>query len=203
MRKLLLGVAMLLFAQMGFGQVSDNAVIPVSVTLNSILRLTVVSGGNIQFVVNTIEDYMFGIPNSPRYTTRFNVASSRDFDVLIYAESATFAGMDYDATPSGPDPLDPPIGSTAFPIENIGFLVDDGVGSATVGTNNYNTVSPLSTATTPALEDVSGGSSTVNIFDIQWELGTAAVLGATPSLLEQNIAPDTYVGNVFINIVPN
>ena len=192
MRKLLLGVAMLLFAQMGFGQVSDNAVIPVSVTLNSILRLTVVSGGNIQFVVNTIEDYMFGIPNSPRYTTRFNVASSRDFDVLIYSESATFAGMDYDGT-----------SSTAFPIENIGFLVDDGVGSATVGTNNYNTVSPLSTATTPALEDVWGGSSTVNIFDIQWELGTAAVLGGDPSLLEQNIAPDTYVGNVFINIVPN
>lgn len=191
---------MLLFAQMGFGQVSDNAVIPVSVTLNSILRLTVVSGGNIQFVVNTIEDYMFGIPNSPRYTTRFNVASSRDFDVLIYAESATFAGMDYDATDDG---TGNPIGSTGFPIGNIGFLVDDGVGTATVGTNNYNTVSPLSTATTPALVAVSGGSSTVNIFDIQWELGTAAVLGSDPSLLEQNIAPDTYVGNVFINIVPN
>lgn len=201
MKKLVLGAAMLLFAQFSIGQVSDNAVIPVSVTLNSILRLTVVSGGNIQFVVNTIEDYMFGIPNSARYTTRFNVASSRDFDVLIYSESSTFSGMDYDATETTPGV---PIGSTGFPITNVGFLVDPSAGTATFTTNNNATVLPLAVATTPILEGVSGGSSVVNIFDIQWELGTAAVLGGgNPSLLEQNIAPDTYVGNVFINIVPN
>ncbi|MFA5649342.1 MAG: hypothetical protein WC951_13690 [Bacteroidales bacterium] len=192
MKKLVLGAAMLLFAQFSFGQVSDNAVIPVSVTLNSILRLTVVSGGNIQFVVNTIEDYQAGISNSARYTTRFNVASSRDFDVLIYSESATFAGMDYDGGTS-----------TGFPIANIGFLVDQSAGTATVGTNNNTAVTALDVATTAILEEVSGGSSVVNVFDIQWELATAAVLGSDPNLLQQNIAPDTYVGNVFINIVPN
>ncbi|MCB9002091.1 MAG: hypothetical protein H6537_09000 [Bacteroidales bacterium] len=50
-----------LLASLAFGQaVNDQAIIPVSVTLNSILRLTVVSGGNIDFVVNTIDQYTSG-----------------------------------------------------------------------------------------------------------------------------------------------
>jgi hypothetical protein len=58
MRKFLFGFVMLFLSQLGYGQaVNDQAVIPVSITLNSILRLTVVSGGNIDFVVNTIDQY--------------------------------------------------------------------------------------------------------------------------------------------------
>ena len=62
MRKLFLVAILALLSQVGFAQaVQDNAVIPVSVTINSILRLNVTSGGNIQFVFNTMAQYNAGI----------------------------------------------------------------------------------------------------------------------------------------------
>jgi hypothetical protein len=83
---------------MGFGQaVNAQAIIPVSVTLNSILRLTGVSGGNIDFVVNTIEQYTNGINNGggdARYQTNFTVSASQDFNVTVRAEDLTFFGQD-------------------------------------------------------------------------------------------------------------
>ncbi|HDP55535.1 MAG TPA: hypothetical protein ENN24_07665, partial [Bacteroidetes bacterium] len=61
MRKLVLGAAMLLFAQFGFGQaVNESAIIPVSVTLNAVSRLNIESGGNIKFVFTSINDYNTG-----------------------------------------------------------------------------------------------------------------------------------------------
>lgn len=193
MKKMIIGVAMLLFANVGFGQISDNAVIPVSVTLNSILRLTVVSGGNIQFVVNTIDDYTTGIANSPRYITRFNVASSRNFNVLLYSESTAFFGMNYTSTgPSG----------NQMPLNNVGYEIEN-IGGATGTTVELTTITGLSTAIAPVLAGVDAGSSTVNTFDIKWELGTIG--GPTmngQTLLEQSLTSDTYVTNVFINVVP-
>ena len=62
--------------------VVDNAIIPVAVNLNSILRLNVTSGGNIEFTVSTIDQYNNGIATGPRYYTDFTVASSVDFDVI-------------------------------------------------------------------------------------------------------------------------
>lgn len=193
MKKMIIGVAMLLFANVGFGQISDNAVIPVSVTLNSILRLTVVSGGNIQFVVNTIDDYTTGIANSPRYTTKFNVASSRDFNVLLYSESAAFYGMNYESTGGS---------GNQMPLNNVGYLIDN-VGGATGGVVSVGTVAGLSTATAAVLSAVKAGSSTVNTFDIKWELGTVANTSMNgQTLLQQSLTSDTYVTNVFINVVP-
>lgn len=193
MKKMIIGVAMLLFANVGFGQISDNAVIPVSVTLNSILRLTVVSGGNIQFVVNTIDDYTSGIANSPRYTTRFNVASSRDFNVLLYSESAAFYGMNYESTGGTGNQMD---------LNNVGYVIDN-IGGATGTTVAVATVTGLSTASAPVLSAVDAGSSTVNTFDIKWELGTTANASMNAqTLLGQSLASDTYVTNVFINVVP-
>ncbi|MDX9853560.1 MAG: hypothetical protein RBS81_07265 [Tenuifilaceae bacterium] len=196
MKKMIIGVAMLLFANVGFGQVSDNAVIPVSVTLNSILRLTVESGGNIQFVVNTIEDYTTGIANSTRYITNFNVASSRNFNVLIYSESDKLYGMNY--FDDGINPVTP---SRGMDLDNIGFSVTAGA-AASVGTNNASSVIALSTSTTPVLGTVSAGSSTANQFSILWQLGTQAGGMKNASLLSQSITADTYVTNVFINVVP-
>lgn len=172
---------MLLFAQMSFGQaVKDNAVIPVSVTLNSILRLTVTSGGNIQFVVNTIDQYTSGIGNDDQYTTMFTVSSSRDFQVTMGAEDATFIGQEtgglmdlnflrYTIGGTGPDPL-----------AAITELVD---------------------LTTPeVIAGVSGSASAGGQLDyeINWELGTDA--GNT--LLDANLPADIYITNVFLTLVP-
>ncbi len=172
---------MLLFAQMGFGQaIKDNAVIPVSVTLNSILRLTVTSGGNIQFVVNTIDQYTNGIANDDQYTTMFTVSSSRDFIVEMGAEDATFVGQEtggtmdlnflrYEIGGGGPDPL---VGVTE--------LVD---------------------LTTPEIiAGVSGAASAGGELDyeILWELGT----DAGNALLDANLPADIYITNVFLTLVP-
>jgi hypothetical protein len=95
MRKLVIAFSALLFGQFSFGQaVSDNATIPVSVTLNSILRLQVKTGGNIQFVFNTMDQYNAGIDETPATTTTFAVSSSRDFTVNMGAEDATFIGVE-------------------------------------------------------------------------------------------------------------
>ena len=57
--------------------VSDMAIIPIGVTLNSIARLTVTSGGNIEFVVNTMDQYNNGVAYSASTTTTFSVVSQR------------------------------------------------------------------------------------------------------------------------------
>ncbi|MCQ2253490.1 MAG: hypothetical protein MJZ61_08570 [Bacteroidales bacterium] len=67
--------------------VSDMAVIPIGVTLNSIARLTVTSGGNIEFVVNTMEQYKGGVAATPATTTTFSVACSQKFAVTIQADN--------------------------------------------------------------------------------------------------------------------
>jgi hypothetical protein len=190
MRKLVLGAALLLFAQFGFGQaISDQAVIPVSVTLNSILRLTIISGGNIQFVVNTIEDYDAGIANSDRYTTTFSVASSRDFDVLLNAETGNLIGTDDVAN--------------LMPVDNIGFRCPTVAGG---GTFNFLTVEPLDVAQLALIEGRPAGGSTTNEFEILWELATPGLIlvnTTAETLLEQSLNPDNYVVNTFIVVDPN
>ena len=187
MRKLILGFALLLFGQLSFGQaVSDNAVIPVSVTLNSILRLTVVSGGNIQFVVNTIDQYTDGIGNSTRYTTTFTVASSRNFNVFMYSESDALYGTD---------------AGGAMPLDNVGYLV---VPPATgAGTCQATLLALDDLATKEIVSAWAAGSYSASPFQVQWELGTTpggtAGMNAA-SLLEQSLPADNYVTNVFLTV---
>jgi hypothetical protein len=95
MKKLTLLIAgLILFTTTSFGQIDDRAVIPVAVTLNSILRLNVTSGGNIEFNFNTLDDYQNGIATSAAYQTKFNVASSVNWDVVMYSENANLIGTD-------------------------------------------------------------------------------------------------------------
>src|SRR6056297_2087867 len=94
--------------------VSDKAVIPVAVTLNSILRLNIVSGGNIEFAFNNLLEYQNGIPNSDAYDTRFTVASSQDWNVEMYVEDDVFVGTDVTDTTGG---------SHTMPLNNVGYEV--------------------------------------------------------------------------------
>lgn len=189
MRKLLLGLAMLLISQLGFSQVTDQAVIPVSVSLNSILRLTIVSGGNIQFVVNTIDQYQNGIANSVRYDTHFTVASSRDFDVLLNSETALLYGTDNVAN--------------TLPVDNIGYIVPTVAGG---GTFNATTITPLDAAQLAIIAGRAAGNSVSNAFAINWSLATPALIAVNTtalSLLAQSKNPDNYVVNVFLVVDPN
>lgn len=183
MKKLLLGAAMLLCVQLGFGQtVSDQAVIPVSVTLNSILRLTVTSGGNIVFVVNTIAQYTSGIAATTRTTTNFRVSSSRDFTVTMVAENAThFVGLETGST-------------NVFLNENIGYtLTGQGVNDA--GLQEL-------TGTRVIVDDGDAGGN--KPYTIAWELATPGLLAITSedNLLTQSLAADVYVNNIFLTLAP-
>jgi hypothetical protein len=190
-----LGISILTYAQ----PVADNATIPVSVTLNSILRLNVTAGGNIEFAVNTLAQYTDGIANSAATTTRFTVASSVDFVVSMYAETADLGSNDLAA------------GSTNMALDNIGYSVaTNGTG---VQPGNYTIPAfdaagvpqeVLTQATTEIITGVtqqSAGDISKNDFSIAWELATAAVTSAgsgSGSLLSQNLASDRYSTNVFL-----
>ena len=200
MKKIFVSFASLLLAgNLAFSQgVADQAVIPVSVTLNSILRLNVTSGGNIEFVVNTLDDYTNGIPNIARYTTTFTVASSIDFDVLLYAEDATLMGVS---------------GGTMI-LSNLGYVIEStGTGTPGIAATdtwalcalgaNPTAVQALTDATTipeivSSQTNHGAGPTSQNTFEIQWELGTMNAPMELTSLLSQSIPADRYSTNVFL-----
>lgn len=173
--------------------VSDNAVIPVSVTLNSILRLNVVKGGNITFKVNTIKQYQDGIPTSALLETRFTVASSVDFDVDLLAQDATFIGTDITA------------GTNTMPLDNVGYKVsEDGSGGDPANWAIQSTLIELTNAAQPIVTSVVGagaGGADKNDFTIEWELATAGLIAintTAKTLLAQSLKPDYYTTNVFL-----
>lgn len=177
--------------------VSDNAVIPVSVSLTGILRLNVVSGGNIDFMVNTLSQYSEGIANSPRYDTKFTVSSSTDFNVTLAAEDATFIGVDNPAN--------------LMPLDNVSFVLQTS-GTGQGGTHytvpaatGGGAVTPtyLSNAGTNIVEGIVGqsaGDSRKNAFTIHWSLNNPQASTAG-NLLSQSLAPDRYSTNVFLTVV--
>ena len=195
MRKLFFTLALAVLSQVSFGQaVNDQAIIPVSVTLNSILRLTVVSGGNIDFVVNTIDQYTNGINSGgadARWQTNFTVSSSQDFDVTLAAEDATLMGQD--------DP------ANTMPLDNIGF--DLTASGGVIGTNWAlpAAVLPLDQAAqliVTGVANFSAGDATKNNFTIRWRLGTSEGTMNGATLLAQSLTPDRYITNVFLELVP-
>jgi len=185
MKKLLLSIFIIGIYFTGFGQaVTDNATIPVSINLNAILRLNVVSGGNIEFSFNTIGDYTNGIAPTARYRTTFTVASSSDFDVDLLAEDANFVGVD-DATHT----------------LNLNYVAHTvaatGTGSAnSTVTGRTDLTNTATTIVQPATPAHNGGDINANVFTIDWECATSNTGGGT--LLGTNTAPDRYTTNVFL-----
>ncbi len=98
MRKFILGLLSVLF----FGQilvaqpVSDMAVIPMGITIQSVMRLTITKGGNIEFVFNSANDMANGVPTSfgSNYETKGVVSSSRNWDLDLRVEEDAFKGED-------------------------------------------------------------------------------------------------------------
>lgn len=196
---LLLAGSFLLIANVSFSQaVNDRAVIPVAVTLNSILRLNVTSGGNIEFNFNTLADYQNGIANTAAHTTKFNVASSVDWEVNMYAEDDNLIGTDRAD------------GLTTLPLGIIGYQVTkDGTGEDTrydipaagVTVNlNFNENEILVSKGTGS----NAGDIAQNAFSIEWRCGTGDVMAALAvgNILELGAAADRYATNVFLVLQP-
>jgi hypothetical protein len=197
---IIFGLALL--TNVTFAQVSDKAVIPVAVTLNSILRLNIVSGGNIEFAFNNLMDYEAGIPNSDAYDTQFTVASSQDWTVSMYVEDDQFIGTSVGDTLGG---------NHVMPLNNVGYEMTY-TGSGDV--SNYS----LHNGDTPPKGLIAGtqqivapdgtsnaGPISLNAFTINWECGTTPGIGTgmnPNTLLEQNLSSDRYTTNVFLILSP-
>jgi len=186
MKKLIFAFTVLLFSQFSFGQtVQDNATIPVSVTLNSILRLQVKTGGNIQFVFNTMDQYTSGIGYTAGTTTTFTVASSTNFSVSMGAEDDALYGVE-----TG----DRVLTTGSIPLNVVRFNVTGGTGIMAAATDL-----PLTIVTAPTVivdAGVSGAAGAANTFDVEWSAGTHAGLGV------MDYPADVYVTNVFLNLQP-
>lgn len=181
MRKLIFVVILAFLSQVGFAQaVQDNAVIPISVTLNSILRLNVTSGGNIQFVFNTMAQYNGGIGVSESTTTAFTVSSSRAYHVNIGAEDPNLLGVEYGG--------------------DLGLDVIEWVGTATAGNVGAITTAganPLlnRTANDEFCNSAGATGDNPDSYTIGWSAGQTVSVA--------NNAPDVYVTNVYLSLIPD
>jgi hypothetical protein len=176
MKKLLFSAFALALSFMAYAQpVSDNATIPVSVTVNSILRLNITSGGNIEFVFNTLDQMSGGIDGSTRTTTTFTVASSRNFNVTLEPEGA-LVGTD---------------GGT-LALNNIGIAITGTTGTAAPGSNTA--LAATQTIVTTGLP----GDAQANIYTIEWSCANGGT-GMTTGVY--NINPDRYSTNCYLTVV--
>ena len=177
--------------------VSDMGIIPVGVTLNSILRLNITSGGNLEYSVNTMSQYTLGIPAGAPYITTFTVASSVDFNVDMYADAATFTGVDQS------------VGPNTMLINNLGYEM-----AATAGAGGSDgvewdlapgvlgvLVSP-GTTIVAGINTASAGDITQNDFTINWRFGTLEGAMNAGTLLSQDLSSDRYVVNMAILLSP-
>jgi hypothetical protein len=181
--------------------VSDRAVVPVALTLNQILRLNVVDGGNIEFVFNRIDDYETGIANADIYDTRITVASSTSWQLNMGAEDATFIGVDNPANTL-------PLGYVGFQITSQGThtfgaeLTDLGTANAAVIPLPVYPVTVVGSRAAAAAQSTNAGDILDNILTINWEANTnaAGLLSVVDPIIDINQAPDRYVTNVLLDI---
>jgi hypothetical protein len=222
MKKVSFLVAVLFCGLTAFGQaVKDRNVVPVAVSLNQVLRMTVTNGGNIEFVFNTISDYkngisaLRGVAGDDMYKTDFTVSSSTRWKLTYGAEQATFLGTDNPANTL----LLNNVGFTITNNGNYDFLgagalpgVNNGSRLYSEPTNNASEVAALEAYPVVLIEDAedideaNAGDAADNSFTLNWRCGTVEVDPTTPMnalpLIEQNPspAPDRYVVNVLFDL---
>ncbi len=223
MRKINFVAVMLLCGATVFGQaVKDRNVIPVSVNLNQVLRMTITNGGNIEFVFNTINDYKTGISAATAttgvmYETDFTVSSSTRWKLTYGSETATFQGTD--------DP------THTLALDNVGFkLTESGVhnfepdaqGASSAELYSQPTNGGAEVAALEAYPKVliadnnqlgaavghsDAGDGSDNRFKMSWRVGTKESQGLTTAMnavaiIDQSPspAPDRYVANVLFDL---
>jgi len=199
MKKVLIGFISLIFAgQVAVAQpVSDQAIIPMAITINSILRLNIVSGGNIEFVFNSIDQISTGIPNSTAYDTRFTIASSTNWTLNFGTDLTDFTEA----------------GANTIPLDLVAVQVDDDAAGNCFTGGTVRCASALyfgawddlvnpntSLITTTAAGNV--GNSTDNAFVIHWECATGnASTRFLPNVGGISAGPGRYSANIFLSLV--
>lgn len=182
--------------------VDDRAVVPVSVTLNSILRLNIESGGNIEFNFNTLQQYQDGISGigaDDQYSTKLSIASSVDWDLRMGAEDAGLITTDSATV------------STSMDLGYITYQVD--LTEAGVTDGNEVTVPSVSGGATQLTQlgtadeiissnNGNAGDVAQNSFRIDWACGSTAD-NAIGNLMGSNLTGGRYSTNVFFILKPH
>ncbi|MBH19266.1 MAG: hypothetical protein CL851_02465 [Crocinitomicaceae bacterium] len=212
MKKLLLPIFVFGIISSGISQaVSDRNTVPVAVNLNRVLRMSVNTGGNIEFTFNTIDDYKNGLSgdaatstsanpatSNPMYVTTFTVAASTKWTLQYGAEEGTFIGVDNPAS--------------TLALNNVGFNLAStgthvfGTELVSAPTTNGGVIADLDVYPTALIADganaaANAGDATDNAFTMTWRVGTAEGDMFATKLIEQSITPDRYVTNVLFNLV--
>ena len=212
MKKLLLPIFVFGIIYSGISQaVSDRNTVPVAVNLNRVLRMSVNTGGNIEFTFNTIDDYKNGLSgdaatsssanpatSNPMYVTTFTVAASTKWTLQYGAEEGTFIGVDNPAS--------------TLALNNVGFNLAStgthvfGTELVSAPTTNGGVIADLDVYPTALIADganaaANAGDATDNAFTMTWRVGTAEGDMFATKLIEQSITPDRYVTNVLFNLV--
>jgi len=190
--------------------VHDRGVIPVAVTLNRVMRLNITSGGNMEFVFNSIKEYENGLNSggaSAFYRTSFYVAASNDWNLVMGAEDATLLPTDHIAAVAG-------IPTNSMALNNVGFNITHVAGglananyaipaagfpTTVAALAQYTGAAPL-VITSAAAPAGDAGDAVDNSFQINWRAGTAEGTMSAVTILHANIFPDRYVTNVFMDI---
>ena len=212
MKKLLLPIFVFGIIYSGISQaVSDRNTVPVAVNLNRVLRMSVNTGGNIEFTFNTIDDYKNGLSgdaatstsanpatSNPMYLTTFTVAASTKWTLQYGAEEGTFIGVDNPAS--------------TLALNNVGFNLAStgthvfGTELVSAPTTNGGVIADLDVYPTALIADgahaaANAGEATDHAFTMTWRVGTAEGDMFATKLIEQSITPDRYVTNVLFNLV--
>jgi len=186
-------------------KVGDNKPVFVTIAVDQILRLSINSGGNLEFVFNNMAQYQNGINSggvTASYNTVFSVTSSTHWDLFMGAEDATFQSTDY---------FSPPVGSPvgALSLDNVGYNFTHVPGNpnadfATPAAGFPSTVQKLQVfgGASVIASSVTGnpGDASANTFTIQWRVGTKEGTMNVKSILAQNVNPDRYITNVILEV---
>jgi len=187
MKKILFGLISIIFAvQVSFAQpVSDMAVIPMGITVQSVMRLNVTSGGNVEFVFSNINDIQNGIAFGTSYETNFDLAASQPWDLEMNPDAGTFDSE------SG--------GSIALNV--VEYYMEATILPAISSTNTTNNAGTLAApvvlatavATADALESTANNVGTATCV-IHWRCGvTNSVSGASAG---------RYTANIYLSLKP-
>ncbi|OQY00530.1 MAG: hypothetical protein B6I20_08585 [Bacteroidetes bacterium 4572_117] len=178
MKKVLLGFISIIFAtQVSFAQpVSDMAVIPMGITIQNIMRLTITKGGNMEFVFKTASDITNGLGPSTAYETEGSVVASQAWQLDLSVDAATFVGE---------------VAATTIPLNVVEFTPTvAGTGAGTAFTGDLSNGWPSNYTIVNA-----GAVTSTATFNIAWECGTNNDIPATTT-------SGRYTINVLLSLLP-
>lgn len=181
MKKVLLGfLSVFMLWQLSFAQpVSDMAVIPMGITVQSVMRLNVTKGGNIEFVFKSAADVNAGLPSTGAYGTTYETAgtisASQNWDLNLTVDETDFIADNN----SGVD----------LALNVVSLDVATSAAGTPVTQNNVVLSSPL------VLIDANGTNTLGDgiTFSIQWACGVPA--------LASNSVVGTAAGRYSANII--